>query len=47
LAALFWYSYKDDGTASHTTENFYGLLRADGTKKPAYASFKQAVLSSR
>ena len=46
LAAVFWYSYKDLGTSSSSTENFYGLLRADGSKKPAYAAFRQAVLSS-
>lgn len=32
---LFWYSYKDLGT-SESTENFYGLRRADGSHKPAY-----------
>jgi hypothetical protein len=39
----FWYSYIDDGTSPSTTENFYGLLRADGSQKPAFASIKQAI----
>lgn len=38
---LFWYSYKDLGTSSDTMENFFGLLRFDGSKKPAYAALKE------
>lgn len=33
---LFWYSYKDLGVDTSTNENFFGLLRYDGSKKPAY-----------
>ncbi len=33
---LFWYSYKDAGTDPSTIENFFGLLRFDGSRKPAY-----------
>lgn len=33
---LFWYSYKDLGTSQHDKELHFGILRADGTKKPAY-----------
>jgi hypothetical protein len=36
---LLWYSFKDAGTTSDTVENFFGLVRADGTKKPAYQLF--------
>lgn len=33
---FFWYSYKDIGTKRDTKENFFGILRADGSQKPAY-----------
>jgi polysaccharide biosynthesis protein PslG len=33
---LFWYSYKDLGTDSSTKENHFGLIRYDGTPKPAF-----------
>jgi len=33
---LFWYSYKDLGTSNNTKENHFGILRADGSTKPAY-----------
>lgn len=36
---LFWYGYKDVGIDSNTSENFYGLVRADGSKKPAFDAF--------
>lgn len=44
---FFWYSLKDKGTSKETTENFFGLLRFDGSKKPAYYKFKSAIESSR
>jgi polysaccharide biosynthesis protein PslG len=37
----FWYSYQDSGTSEDTNENFFGLLRADGSPKPAYSVFAQ------
>ncbi len=40
---LFWYSYMDAGTTSDTVENFFGLLRADGSAKPAYFTFKSLI----
>jgi hypothetical protein len=43
MGPLFWYSYKDLGTNTDAADNFYGLLRADGSRKPAYYSFQQAV----
>ena len=33
---LFWYSYKDLGTSQSTNENFFGIIRSDGSKKQAY-----------
>jgi polysaccharide biosynthesis protein PslG len=47
LSATFWYSYRDLGTSSSTSENFYGLLRYDGSRKPAYAALQQAIAASR
>jgi hypothetical protein len=43
VGALFWYSYQDLGTDPSTTENFYGLRRFDGSPKPAYSAFQNAV----
>jgi hypothetical protein len=42
LGPLFWYSLRDEGTDSSTTENFFGLLRADGSPKPAYPVLREA-----
>ncbi len=39
---LFWYDYKYLGTA-WVSENFFGLVRANGSPKPAYASFLEAI----
>lgn len=43
VGPFFWYSYKDAGTATTTNENFYGLVRGDGSTKPALSLFKQAI----
>ena len=42
---LFWYEYGDTGTSTRTSENFYGLVRSDGTHKPAYDALHEAVLT--
>ena len=42
-APLFIYSYKDLGTSADTNENFFGIIRNDGTPKPAYAAIKQLL----
>ncbi len=39
---LFWYDYKDAGSNRSSSENFFGLVRADGSRKPAYDTFKKA-----
>lgn len=44
---FFWYSLKDNGTSRDTPENFFGLLRFDGSKKPAYDVFRNAILSNQ
>lgn len=41
---LFWYAYRDAGTDPATSENFFGLRRADGTPKPAQDVFRRALL---
>jgi hypothetical protein len=40
---LFWYGYQDAGTNTANSENFYGLVRADGSHKPAYGAFAAAA----
>jgi hypothetical protein len=40
---FFYYSYQDNGTTNDTNENFFGLIRADGTHKPAYQIFDAAA----
>lgn len=36
IGPLFIYSYKDLSTSESTNENFFGIIRLDGSKKPAY-----------
>lgn len=46
--ALFWYTDRDlNVSGEDTTENYYGLRRADGTQKPAFAAIRDAVRNSR
>ncbi len=47
IAALFWHQLQDNPTAGDTIEAHYGLRRADGSAKPAFAAFAAAALSSR
>ncbi len=46
VGPLFWYTYKDLGVSKNTNENFFGLVRYDGSKKPAYEVFKNMIASS-
>lgn len=39
----FFYTYQDGGTDTSTVENFFGLLRADGSQKPAYGALKTII----
>ncbi len=41
LGGFFWYSLKDIGTSNDTIENFFGVLRPDGSKKPAYDALQK------
>lgn len=40
---MFYYTYQDAGTDTSTNENFFGLLRGDGTKKAAYSVYYRAA----
>lgn len=42
---IFWLTDTDEGTATDSTENFYGLVRADSSAKPAYSAFVQTIAS--
>jgi hypothetical protein len=42
VGPFFYYTFQDSGTDQSTSENFFGLLRADGSQKPAYDIFLQA-----
>jgi hypothetical protein len=43
IDALFWYSYKDLGTSMSTIQNWFGQRRFDGTAKPAWQNYHDAV----
>ena len=38
---VFWYSLCDSSADKSTSENFFGILRYDGTKKPVYQTLKE------
>ena len=40
---FFYYDYQDSGTSVDQSENFFGLLRADGSQKPAYGVWVKAI----
>jgi hypothetical protein len=40
---FFWYSYQDLGTDPDDNENFFGIIRADGTLKKSYSVLKQIL----
>jgi hypothetical protein len=41
VGPFFWYSYRDAGDSSDSSENFFGLQRYDGSRKPAYDAYSQ------
>lgn len=45
MGPFFWYSLKDESTNKSTPENFFGLLRSDWSKKPAYGDLRQIITS--
>jgi len=37
---LFWYTYRDGGNDPANQEDWFGLVRYDGTQKPAYKTYR-------
>ena len=40
---LFWYTLEDGGSSTNTNENFFGLVRADGSTKPTYTTLQNII----
>jgi O-antigen/teichoic acid export membrane protein len=40
---FFWYDYRDGGTSTNSSENFYGLVRYDGSHKPSYDAWVAGI----
>jgi hypothetical protein len=47
VAGLFWYSLRDLSEDPASAESFFGLRRHDGSAKPAFAAFREAVSRAR
>ena len=45
IQGLFIYEDRDRGGSTSTNENFYGVRRANGTKKPAFSALRKALIS--
>jgi hypothetical protein len=43
MGPLFFYTWKDEGVSSNTKENFFGLMRYDGSAKPAFDTIKSMI----
>ena len=43
---LFWYAYQDLNTGTNNIENNFGLVRSDGTQKPAYTAYVTAATAA-
>lgn len=43
IAAIFWHQHQDNPDAGGAIESSYGLRRADGSAKPAWAAFADAA----
>lgn len=44
---FFWYSYQDAGDTQDTNENFFGLLRYNGSPKPTYDAYKSWISANQ
>lgn len=44
---LFWYSYADLGTSTDTRENHFGLVRFDGSAKPALDVYRRRAEAAK
>jgi hypothetical protein len=47
VQALMWYSDRDRSTDAQSNENFYGLRNRDGSRKPAFYAYRQAIQEVR
>jgi hypothetical protein len=43
IGPLFFYTYQDSGTSTSTIENFFGVVRHDGSDKPAYTTIGNLI----
>ncbi len=43
IGSLFWYTDRDYAVPDGTNESYYGLRRADGSRKPAYDAYGAAI----
>lgn len=43
VGPIFWYTYIDSGFEPTSNENFFGLVRFDGSRKPAFDALKQMI----
>ncbi|MDO8737076.1 MAG: cellulase family glycosylhydrolase [Thermoleophilia bacterium] len=46
LATLFFHTYKDYGNDPYAVNNYFGIIRKDGTRKPAYDVLK-GIMAAR
>lgn len=43
IAALFIYTYQDTNGSPYNSQNFFGLVRSDGSDKPAYTTIEDLL----
>ncbi len=43
ISSLFWYTDQDFAFPLDSNESYYGIRRADGSKKPAFTALRDAV----
>ncbi len=43
IGGYFWYTYEDFSNNTSSNENYFGLLRSDGSLKPAYYAYKNEI----
>jgi GH35 family endo-1,4-beta-xylanase len=43
MGPFFWYTYQDSGTSTTTNQNFFGIVRANGSHKLAYRIWRQIL----
>jgi polysaccharide biosynthesis protein PslG len=43
IGSLFWYTYRDSASPLDSADSYYGITRADGSKKPAFTALREAI----